>query len=644
MSTIASMTPTSSQPRFGAMGLSGWRHSDAFPDPYADYASTVMPEAIPNILRWCEFIFTRNGVYREAIRRTVNYFSTDLVITGDDASREEKEKYKEFFSLKLDIKNDVNEALTNYSCYGNDFASFHVPFRRWLSCPRCFAEFPLRTVKNTPAFHFEWSNYEFHAECPSCAVGAGYRGAWNHIDRRGNEESAVSVRHWDPHQIEIIYDIYSGKTEYVWKIPQEYREDVRKGILITLENAPWEVVQAVKADQAFLFNPDTIYHMKDPTLAGIRNRGWGISRVITNFSQAWYVQVLHRYNEALALDYIIPFRVITPAAKSGSADAASQDPIVGMNGQHFVSRVRTMLRNRKRDPAGWNIMPFPIEYQALGGEATQLMPKDILDQGVDNLLSAAGVPPGLYKMDLTAANAPPALRTFEVTNAPLVHNINSYVRWLANKVSDRFNWEPITAQWMPVSHADDMQKQMAKLQLMMGRQISQSTGMKAIGLDFQDEQKSMLEEEKFVAEESQAMQEQVANEQGAAGGAAGGAGASPAGGAGGGGAGAGAGPAAGAGGASGTVSPPEVLSKAQEISKQIAAMPDGQRQSELINLRKADPNLHALVKSQLEDIDRDAERQGGDLVKQQRLGKQGAAYSGIINRVPGRPGRAIELD
>jgi hypothetical protein len=52
--------------------------------------------------------------------------------------------------------------------------------------------------------------------------------------------------------------------------------------------------------------------MREDALAGVRNRGWGISRVLANFRQAWYVQVLHRYNEAIALDYVIPFRLITP--------------------------------------------------------------------------------------------------------------------------------------------------------------------------------------------------------------------------------------------------------------------------------------------------------------------------------------------
>ena len=143
--------------------------------------------------------------------------------------------------------------------------------------------------------------------------------------------------------MEILYDQLTCDTSYIWKIPEDYRQDVRRGKLFHLERANWEVIQAVKNNKVLQFDPDVIYHMKDEALAGIRNKGWGISKVLSNFGQAWYVQVLHRYNEAIALDYVIPFRVIMPAAKSGAADPAAQDPVLGANMGNFVSRVNRML-------------------------------------------------------------------------------------------------------------------------------------------------------------------------------------------------------------------------------------------------------------------------------------------------------------
>ena len=48
----------------GALGR-GWalnsRGDEPFPDPFMDYASTVMPENIRDALRYCEFIFHSNS-------------------------------------------------------------------------------------------------------------------------------------------------------------------------------------------------------------------------------------------------------------------------------------------------------------------------------------------------------------------------------------------------------------------------------------------------------------------------------------------------------------------------------------------------------------------------------------------------------
>ena len=67
------------------------------------------------------------------------------------------------------------------------------------------------------------------------------------------------------------------------------------------------------------------------------------------------------------------------------------------------------------------------------------------------------------------------------------------------------------------------------------------------------------------------------------------------------------------------------MSKAEQIAGQMQALPDSQRQSEMIALKKTDPTLHALVKSRMEDQKQDAQLQGGQQVLAQQYGKQGAA-------------------
>lgn len=627
----------------------GLAADDRFPDPFCDIASLSMPESIQAALRWCEFIMNCNGLYRQAIDRVVSYFLTDITVSDDGKNklgREEKDKYLEFFDNTLGIKNALHSVAMDYMTYGNSFTSIIVPFKRYLSCKgkNCGFEMPLAQVYRLSSCNFKWANFEFNATCPKCK----YTGPWRHIDRRSGDSGDLKIKRWSPHEIELIEDPYTNDIRYVWRIPEEYRTLIREGHIHHLERASWEVIQAVKNNQNLMFDNDIVFHLKEDALAGLRNRGWGISRILANFRQAFYVQILLRYNEAVALDYVIPFRVITPAPRN-SGDATSNDPVHTINLGNFTARVNSMLRARRQDPARWNVLPFPVNYQALGGDASQLAPKDLLDQGFDTLLKCIGMPVELFNGSLSMQAAPAALRLFEANWSHLPHNLNRFLQNVATTVAKVKSWEPANVRLTRVTHADDLNRQMAKLQLMMGGQISKTTGLKSIGLDFPEETKTQLEEERIYAEEQSTLQEDMEQAQQmdllaqSAGPATGGMGMPGAGatgmpqqGA----------PAAGApqpgipaGPPSNPVdqflmqrqntpnmprTPEELQAQASLLAQQLLSLPESVKDSQLIKLKKSDSTMHALVRSIIDDIRRQAQMEGGAQVLAQQFGQAAA--------------------
>ena len=635
-------------PTFNTGAYRGSRQAEPFPDPFCDYASTAMPSSLQNANYWCEYIMLANGVYRSAVDRVVSYFITDVELDGTD--REGKEKYLDFLSNTLGIHALLRLIAMDYVTYGNFFLSVVLPFRRNLSCPGCGFEAPLRRINGNEKFGYSWQGFEFRANCPFCS----YHGKWTHVDRRSHEEDDIIVKRWSPHEMELLWDPYTDQVGHVWKIPQHYKQYVRKGTLFHLERAPWEVVQAVKNGTHIEFNKDVMYHGKEDTLAGVLNKGWGVSRVLTNFRQAWYLQVLHRYNEAIGLDYIRPFRVLTPEPRPGNSGGEASDPLFTTDLGGFTGQVNSMLQQRRRDPTSWFTLPFPVRYQALGGEASQMAPHELMQQGLDTLLSSINIPVQFYKGDLTVQAAPAALRLMESTWSHLTHILNSALQWICNKISVALSWDEVTARLARPSHADDLNRQLAKLQLMMGQQISQSTGMKSVGLVFEDEQKRMLEEQKFVAEESQKAQESLEASglgdqmaAGAMGGDPAAMGGMPGPGAGGqvmpaqpGAAGAAAAPQGGGGapsaeqlalpmdpvqavmaqiplGSEQNLSPQELESIANTIAQQIYSMPAGQKQSALRQLKQKNPTVHSLVKSLLESMDSQSEARGREMGRQE---------------------------
>ena len=644
-----SLIPTA-QAGYNSLGK-GVQADERFPDPFCDIASLSMPESIQTALRWTEYVMNANGPYRQAVDRVVSYFITDVEIydIGENTTgREEKEKFRVFLEDTLSIKNALHSVALDYMAYGNSFTSLLVPFRRYLSCKKCGLEMPLDRVYNSEKCAFKWQDFKFFATCPNCK----YVGEWRHIDRRSGNADQINIKRWSPHEIDILWDPYTNDCSYVWKIPQDYRALIKEGHLHHLERASWEVIQAVKSEQNLMFDKDVIYHLKEDALAGMRNRGWGISRVLTNFRQAWYYQILHRYNEAIALDYVVPFRVLTPMPRGG--DAQSADPVHTINLSSFSSRVNAMIRARRTDPARWNVLPFPVDYKALGGDASQLAPRELMDQGLETLLKCIGMPVELFNGTLTFQAAPAALRLFEANWSHLPHNLNKFLTNLTNNVARIMSWEPVGAKLQRVTHADDLNRQMAKLQLMQGQMISKTTGLKSVGVDYEEETKRMLEEERIYADEQQRMQKEMEQSQqmqdlsqsgdmsqnmGQAGAGATGA---PQGG--------GGAPVPAAGGApigpgqptavdqfimqrqnapNIPRTPEDLQQQAQLIANQLLSMPEPQKDSELIKLKRGDATMHALVSSIIDDIRQQARTQGGAMVMAQQYGQGGQPPAGM---------------
>lgn len=588
------------------------KYTNAFPDPFFDYASTQMPRSLYDVLRWCEFVWLTNGTYRTACQRIVRYFLTKVEL--EDVDDEEKEKYDEFLQHQMKIIDILATIGDDFMCYGNSFSSIWIPFRRYLRCPNpeCNHE---RSIEH---IDYKFQDWEFHATCPVC----GKSGVFTRVDRRSVEQDKIKVIRWSPHEIRMLYHPVSHEVIYYWVPPADFKREIRRGNKFYISSTPWEIIEAIKKDAMFTFNPGIIYHLKEETVAGLRNAGWGIPRVLSNFRQMWSVQVLKRYNEAIGLDYIIPFRVITPGKGSGSGET---DPLYHMNIGSFLGKVMSMIRRHRRDPAQWNALPFPVEYQALGGEGQQLAPHELINAEMDELLNAMGFPAEMFKATLQVQAAPMALRLFERTWTSLTSALNGWINWFFDQITDVLNWEKLSGRLQPTTLAEDIEKKQVQLQLAAAQQVSKQTAYAPFGIDYRQEIRRMFEEEKFFTEESSRFQkeqgkaremeqtfeaaQQAANAP---------PGAMPPMGAG---APAPAGAMPGAPPAGGTT-PNDLMMQAEQMAMQMLGMPYEIRKSQLLQMKKADQTLHALVIQKMEEIRRQAQHEGGFQMIQQMAGAQ----------------------
>jgi len=591
------------------------RFSGAFPDPYLDYASTQMPRSMYDVLRWCEYVWITYGTYRMACQRVVRYFLTRIELT--DASDDEKEKFEDFLGPEhLNLMHELASSGDNRMAYGNDFISMHVPFRRHLKCPNCKAESPLKGMA------YRWIGWRFESKCKKCK----YEGRFERVDRRSIEQDKLRIIHWPAHEIRILHHPITNESMYFWEIPPTVRSLIERGNEFYLEKTPWEIIEACRQRKLFRFNKDVMFHLRDEPISGVRDYGWGIPLIMGNFKQAWLIQVLKRYNEAIALDYIIPFRAVTP--KPGTSREA--DPLLHMNLGNFQNKVLGMFRQHRRDPTMIHALPFPVEMQMLGAEGKQLAPSELLDAATDEFLNAQGIPAELYKGTLQLQAMPTALRLFERTWVSLIDGFNAMINWIFRRVSDLMNWENLKGRLQPVTMADDLERKAVMLQLAAGQQISRQTALAPFGIDLREEIKRMFEEEEYTQEQMARFQEEMAQKQelqqtmqmGAAGmlppgGAAMPPGAAPMPGAPPPAMGAPAAPAA--AGQQG-VSIDDLSMQAEQEAHRLISMPYEMRKSELLQIKRSNETLHALIISKMDTLRNQAKTQGGQMLLQQSAG------------------------
>jgi hypothetical protein len=618
------------------------RRGSSFPTPFLDQATQAMPTDLRSALSWSEYIWMSNPTYRMSQERIAAYFLTDLEVSSADddtaVGDDEKDKWLDFCNNTLAVPAVIQALDLDKACYGNGFASLAVPFKRMLVSELSRSQMAFAEMVGHPRFKlaYDAGANKFTANDP---LANDQRCTWTIEDLPDNLEQKLKVKLWSPHEIEIIHDPWTGDCDYVWKIPAHYKQEIRRGNMHLLERAPKQVLAAIAANKWFMFERDALFHMKEPTLSGILSRGWGLSRVMANFRDVWYVQVLRRYNEAIAMDYVIPFRVITPEVRSGSGQSGlTTDPLLSSNMGGFGAAVRSMLRRRRRNPTEWHMLPFPVQYQALGGDAKQLAPAELLDQAYDILLNAGGAPAQLYRGTLELQTAPVSLRLFEATHHALVHGNNQFLRWLVKQTSQLLSFKQIELRMQRVTMADDFQKTMTAMQLYMGQQLSGGSAFRMLGLDWAAEQRRIAEEAGYAGrlqaevqeEQSQAaFGEQIAKGQAGPGGAPPGGAAPPAGGA----APAGGGDPAAQGGAPSPVqslmstnqnvaiTPLELEQQADGLATELLGLPETQRLSELRMLKQQSEVLHALVSAKL-DQRRSSARSAGQAML---LGQQGAA-------------------
>ena len=421
------------------------------------------------------------------------------------------------------------------------------------------------------------------------------------IDRKSNDSDRIKVRFIDPCRMILQMNNISGTIDYIYRFEEFFKADIKQGNKIYQVNeTPKEMLQAIRRDQDFCFNSDSIFHMANNFISGISYNGWGIPPILLNYQSMHDAAVLRCLNEAIGLDYMIPIRVITPAA---SGQGAGMDAAASINLGPWTAMAKEFIKNKRQDPTAMHVLPFPVTYQEFGGNGRSLAPTELIKLYDDKMLSEAGFPIEVFNMSLQMQVMPTAIRAFEATYIHLQRKLSNMVKWVNKKIRDYQELEQLDVKLALPSVADDMEKRHIWLQLAAGGEVSRETAYKAFSIDSAVEEAKRRAEEDIEIQKIKAkvqsdferemtigsvnqtldamMQQQQAPPPGAA--------MPPASG--------------GGGGQQAGVTPLDIMQQAEEQAMQLLQIEDnGERRRAMNDLRATNPQLHAIVKQKMEEI------------------------------------------
>jgi len=543
-----------------------------FPQVFSDLSSRYAPRTMRDALWLCEYLYLNYGIYRKASERVVDYFLTKPNYRGQSAA--EQKKFERIMNVDVKIIEKLREIALDRACYGNSFTSIHLPFVRMLRCTGCRSERNIRLTQ----FQFQASDYSFHAHCPKC------KALKRHMvhDYANRDPKKIEMIRWDPKRIIIEPNRITGDTRYWLDIPADIQFKVRGGDPWILSTLPWAFIQAIRHNQRFLFNEGALYHMHEHTVAGLNLNGWGIPPILSAFKNFFRLQVLYRYDEVLKMDYIVPLRIISPAQLKLPAG----NDFVSQNIQNFTSQASQAVARHRIDGADWNFFPFPVNYQAIGGEGAQIdqATRDSIQAEEDRLLNVCGVPPEFYRSSMSLQAAPVALRLFERGNTTLVSDLNHLLQWHTNTIASYLNSGDYETDLDPVRITDSLDDKAWRLQAAMSGAISKETGFGPLGINNAEEIKKIIAEQldrqkaQQQAQQDQQMEAMSLNTDGSQGNQQSGL------------------------QQGGGMTPDDVEQMGDEKARQLLdpTLPEQNRRQELAALRNSNPTLHAVVIKQME--------------------------------------------
>jgi len=470
------MTTPTDGPVAPSLSLGDFR-GQRYPNPFFDLSQTYMPPTIKELFRWCTFYFYNSPLIGATMKKVSRYPITDLIF--EDEQESVRKLWDHVFNKILKIKDRQIEVNLNNHVYGNAFISIHLPFTRFLICPKCGERQPIKNWN----WSFRGTDYVFAGKCPQC----DHSGALNIKDVPYKDLKGVRLIQWNPENIHIKFNEYTGRYIYMYTVPSKLRNMILRGDKDIIEDMPMIVIEALKKRRMIRFHEDSIFHMKAPTLAE-QDQGWGKPAILHVLKDMFYFYTLRRAQEAIALEHVVPCDIIYPLPN------AQMDPYIHTDLSSWRTQIENILRRHRRDPNFKGVIPVPVGTARIGGDGKMLMLSPELNYLNQTVVGGLGMSHELLFGNGTAyTGASIQLRMLENDFIQNRSQLIDLVHWVKDKIRIWAQLPDIKGiRFSDFRMADDVQRNQQVIGLNAAGKVSDETMLTELGFDWDQETRKII--------------------------------------------------------------------------------------------------------------------------------------------------------
>ncbi len=541
---------------------------DVYSDPWRMWAHAHTPKDLKQLFRWAEYLYHNSAQVYAGVKKFAEYPVTSINYFTDSESL--REKYRRMLEKQLGAKRCAIRASIDLQVYGNSFTSVQLPFKRMLKCKKCNRSTNIRYVD----FKYHHSKARFSGTCGSCEKKTSFLVE----DKKVVDPSRINIIRWDPGLIEIVHNQITNEYEYYLEISGDLKDLVKRGDRHTVMTMPLSVLKTIAEGTEFKFTQGEIFHMRADAPAGVQS-GWGYPQLVAAMPLFYHAAVLRKANEAIALERIVPKRIVHPAATSGNGD-----PITTLSVQKWMGDLNYNMKQWRRDPNHIMTSPVAVGQTALGGDGRALLVDAEIQRAEDNIIAAMGFPKEFVYGGLSFTGSSVTLRMLENQLETSVFQLNRFLQWICNKTSSYLGWSEIEVEFGDFKMVDDVQQKQLIFNLWQGGVISKTTLAETYEIDLAEERKRLKEEQladmrlqEDIGILQQEMQASIAEQAKAQ-------------------------AQQGQPGAPLQYDQQAIVGQAENISMQLMQMPEPQRKSQLSALQAEDYVMYAVVIQRMEQI------------------------------------------